>query len=54
MAESGTLQVIEAAQWPRDRQIWLPFMDVYRTKCIVPRPSFRLRLEQVARLGLAA
>jgi hypothetical protein len=33
---------------------WLPFVDDYRTKCIVPRPSFRLRLEQVMRLGLAA
>jgi hypothetical protein len=33
---------------------WLPFVDVYRTKCVVPRHSFRLRLEQVTRLGLAA
>jgi len=35
-------------------EIWLPFVDVYRTKFIVPTPSFRLRLEQVTRLGLAA
>jgi hypothetical protein len=32
----------------------LPFVDDYRTKCIVPRPSFRLILEAVTRLGLAA
>ena len=35
-------------------EVWLPFVDVYRTKCVVPKPSFRLRLEQVTRLGFAA
>jgi hypothetical protein len=50
---------VEAAEWvetPEDtasaaNEIWLPFVDVYRTKCVVPEPSFRLRLEQVTRLG---
>ena len=35
-------------------EIWLPFVDDYRTKCIVPRSSFRLLLDAVTRLGLAA
>jgi hypothetical protein len=35
-------------------EVWLPFVDDYRTKCAVPRPSFRLQLEEVTRLGLAA
>ena len=35
-------------------EVWLPFVDDYRTKCIVPKSSFRLRLEQVTRLELAA
>jgi hypothetical protein len=29
---------------------WLPFVDDYRTKCIVPGPSFRLILESATRL----
>jgi hypothetical protein len=29
-------------------------VDDYRTRCIVPRSSFRLILEAVMRLGLAA
>lgn len=47
---------VEAAQGAVSarNQIWLPFVDVYRTKCVVPKPSFRLRLEQITRLGLAA
>lgn len=35
-------------------EIWLPFVDDYRTKCMVPMPDFRPRLEQVTRLGPAA
>jgi hypothetical protein len=35
-------------------EVWLPFVDDYRTKCFVPRPSFRLMLEQVTRLELVA
>jgi hypothetical protein len=35
-------------------EVRLPFVDDYRTKCIVPRSSFRLILEAVTRLGLAA
>ena len=31
----------------------VPFVDDYRTKCIGPRPSFRLILEEVQRLELA-
>jgi len=36
------------------KEIWLPFADVYQTKCAVPGRSFRVQLERVARLGLAA
>jgi hypothetical protein len=35
-------------------EVWLPFVDVYRTMHVVPRPSFRMLLEQVTHLGLAA
>jgi hypothetical protein len=33
---------------------WLPFVDVYRTRCAVPTPSFRLQLKRMADLALAA
>lgn len=36
------------------KEIWLAFVDDYRTKCIVPQPRFRLIMESLARLGRAA
>jgi hypothetical protein len=33
---------------------WLPFVDDYRTKCIVPGPSFQLILESAMQHGLPA
>src|SRR6202043_3753665 len=27
-------------------QIWLPFLDTYRTMCLAPQPEFRRLLEQ--------
>jgi hypothetical protein len=35
-------------------EVWLPFVDDYRTKCAVPGLSFRLTLEAVAGLKLVA
>jgi hypothetical protein len=33
-------------------QIWLPFLDTYRTMCIAPQPEFRGLLEQVRDLPI--
>jgi hypothetical protein len=41
------------SEYPADF-IGIRIVDDYRTKCIVPRSSFRLMLEAVTRLGLAA
>jgi hypothetical protein len=35
-------------------QIWLPFLDTYRTMCLAPQPEFRRLLEQVRDLPIAA
>jgi hypothetical protein len=35
-------------------QIWLPFLDTYRTMCLVPKPEFRRLLEQARDLPIAA
>jgi site-specific DNA recombinase len=37
-----------------EHPVWLPFVDDYRTRCIVPGPSFRLILESTIQLGLPA
>jgi hypothetical protein len=37
--------------FPNDMR--LPFVDYYRTKCVMPRSSFRVMLEEVTRLDLA-
>ena len=52
----ATAERVETAEGTASatNEIWLPFVDVYRTKCAIPSPSFRLRLEHVTRLGLAA
>jgi site-specific DNA recombinase len=50
LAETTTI----AAQQVRDQQrnltkneIWLPFLDTYRTMCLAPEPSFRAVLEEI-------
>jgi hypothetical protein len=35
-------------------QIWLPFLDTYRTMCLAPQPEFRRLLEQARELPIAA
>ena len=35
-------------------EIWLPFLDTYRTMCLAPNPEFRRLLEQVRDLPTAA
>ena len=35
-------------------EIWLPFLNTYRTMCLVPQPEFRQILEDVRELRLAA
>jgi hypothetical protein len=47
------VEVADGTEFAKN-EIWLPFVDNYRTKCIVPRYSFRLILEAVTRLRLAA
>lgn len=50
---AARIEIAEGVEMAK-KQIWLPFVDAYRTKCIVPIPSFRLRLEQITKLELAA
>jgi hypothetical protein len=35
-------------------EIWLPFLDTYRTMCNAPEPEFRRLLEQARNLPIAA
>jgi hypothetical protein len=35
-------------------EIWLPFLDTYRTMCLAPQPDFRRILEDVLAMQLAA
>jgi hypothetical protein len=35
-------------------EIWLPFLDTYRTMCLAPQPHFRRVLEDVRAMQLAA
>ncbi len=35
-------------------EIWLPFLNAYRTMCLVPDPDFRLVLEEMRDARLAA
>ena len=35
-------------------EIWLPFLDTYRTMCLAPQPDFRRVLEDVRAMQLAA
>ena len=35
-------------------EIWLPFLDTYRTMCLAPQPDFRRVLENVRAMQLAA
>jgi len=38
----------------RPSQIWLPFLDTYRTMCLAPQPEFRRLLDQARDLPIAA
>jgi hypothetical protein len=33
---------------------WVPFLNTYRTTCLVPRPEFRRMLDDVREMRLAA
>jgi hypothetical protein len=35
-------------------EIWLPFLNTYRTMCLAPAPDFRLVLDEVRYVRLAA
>ena len=35
-------------------EIWLPFLDTYRTMCLAPQDNFRRVLEEVREMRLAA
>jgi site-specific DNA recombinase len=35
-------------------QIWLPFLDTYRTMCLAPDSEFRRTLKEIRELGIAA
>jgi hypothetical protein len=35
-------------------EIWLPFLNTYRTMCLAPQPDFRRVLEDVRAMQLAA
>jgi hypothetical protein len=35
-------------------EIWLPFLDTYRTMCLAPQPDFRRVLKDVRAMQLAA
>ena len=35
-------------------EIWLPFLNAYRTMCVAPAPEFQRLLEQFPQLDLAA
>ena len=35
-------------------EIWLPFLDTYRTMCLAPQPDFRRVLAGVLAMELAA
>jgi hypothetical protein len=48
---SGRLKCATAIGPP---QIWLPFLDTYRTMCLAPHPEFRQLLEQTRHLPIAA
>ena len=37
-----------------DARRWLPFLDTYRTLCVVPEPEFRRLLEEIREMQFAA
>jgi hypothetical protein len=37
-----------------NKDLWLPFLDTYRTMCRAPEPAFRQILEEVRELRFAA
>ena len=41
----------ETANGPSE--IWLPFLDTYRTMCLAPQPDFRQLLEQARDIPIA-
>jgi len=57
LAETSTaaarLEADETAKSAKN-EIWLPFLDTYRTMCLAPKPDFRRVLEDVRAMQLAA
>jgi hypothetical protein len=37
-----------------DHTSWLPFLDTYRTMCLVPQPEFRRVLDEIREMRMAA
>jgi site-specific DNA recombinase len=57
LAEATTTEALhEARNAPNSakNEIWLPFLDTYRTMCLTPQPGFRRLLEQARDLPIAA
>jgi hypothetical protein len=40
--------------WQYQGDMWLPFLDTYRTMCLAPQPDFRRVLEEVRAMRTAA
>jgi len=53
VAAAARVEAAEGAEMAQ-KQIWLPFVDDYRTRCIAPKPSFRIILESATHPGWAA
>jgi hypothetical protein len=57
LAETSAIEV-QAAREGRPNlaktEIWLPFLDTYRTMCLAPEPAFRRILEGIRDLRFAA
>jgi hypothetical protein len=50
---AARLEADETAKSAKN-EIWLPFLDTYRTMCLAPQPDFRRVLEDVRAMQLAA
>src|ERR1700726_4698093 len=47
-------ETIELTMNRVENEIWLPFLDTYRTMCLAPKDNFRRVLEEVREMRLAA
>ena len=45
---------VDLATKSAKNEIWLPFLDTYRTMCLAPNPEFRHVLEEIWEIPLAA